>query len=44
MAIKGDEIDVRINITANHRGYFNFSLCPNNDVNSDPMQDCFEAS
>jgi Lytic polysaccharide mono-oxygenase, cellulose-degrading len=34
-------IPVSIVVTANHRGYFEFRLCANNDVKQDPVQDCF---
>ena len=38
----GKKITVKVEITANHRGFFTFKLCPNNNVNSDPMQECFD--
>ena len=34
-------IPVSIVVTANHRGYFEFRLCANNNVKQDPVQDCF---
>jgi len=39
---QGDEIDVAIDITASHKGYFEFKLCPWNNMNEAPNQDCFE--
>ena len=38
----GDIMDVTIDVTANHYGEFVFKLCPNNNVNKDPLQECFE--
>ena len=38
----GQEVQVTIEVTANHKGYFEFKLCPNNNVNMDPEQDCFD--
>jgi len=35
-------IDVEVEVTTNHRGYFMYRLCPNNDVTQDPDQDCFD--
>ena len=38
----GSVIDVTVQVTANHKGYFQFKLCPNNDIAQDPYQECFE--
>ena len=44
----GETINVQIDVTANHRGFFEFKLCPNNPCDnctndtSDPSQDCFD--
>lgn len=38
----GEEISVSVLVTANHKGYFTFRLCRNNNVNRDPDQSCFE--
>jgi len=38
----GDLMDVTSVITANHKGFITFKLCPNNDVTQDPTQDCFD--
>jgi len=37
----GQEIDVEINLVANHKGFFTFGLCPHNDPNSSPDRNCF---
>jgi len=34
----GEEISVSVLVTANHKGYFTFRLCRNNNVNRDPDQ------
>ncbi len=39
---KGQVIDVTVDVTANHKGYFVFKMCANNDVNQDPIQECFD--
>merc|ERR1712098_241971 len=39
---QGQEFDIAIDITTNHKGHFNFRLCPWNNVHQDPKQDCFE--
>ena len=36
------EVQVTVQITANHKGYFEFKLCPNNNIHQDPQQDCFD--
>ncbi|KAJ8319947.1 hypothetical protein KUTeg_001534 [Tegillarca granosa] len=38
----GDVIDVDIQITANHKGWSEFRLCPNNDVNKPATQECLD--
>jgi len=39
---QGDIIPVTIQITATHKGYYEFKLCPNNNPAKDPEQDCFD--
>ena len=39
---KGETIKATIEVTANHAGKFTFKLCPNNNVNQDPTQECFD--
>lgn len=39
---EGQMIDIQIDVTANHKGYFEFKLCPNNDITQDPDQNCFD--
>ena len=39
---QGQTIDVQIDITANHKGFFEFKLCPNVGNTEDPTQDCFD--
>lgn len=39
---QGEIIPVTIQITATHRGYYEFRLCPNDNPLQDPTQDCFE--
>jgi hypothetical protein len=38
----GQTIDVEVEITAHHMGYFDFKVCPNEDFNLDKGQDCFD--
>ena len=38
----GQVMQVQVEVTANHKGWFIFKLCPNNDVLQDPTQECFE--
>ena len=38
----GRRIDVSIDLVANHKGFFAFRLCTNNNINQDPDQSCFE--
>lgn len=37
---QGQTIDVKIKITANHLGFFNFSLCVNNDFSRKITEEC----
>jgi len=39
---QGAVIDVIVDITANHLGYFEFRLCPHNDVKTPAKQECFD--
>ena len=36
--VPGATIDVAIDVVANHRGFFVFKLCPNNNPDQDPTQ------
>ena len=38
----GSDIDVQVQITADHKGFFEFKVCPNNNFAVDPNQSCFE--
>eukprot|EP00092_Neocalanus_flemingeri_P005351 GFUD01005765.1.p1 GENE.GFUD01005765.1~~GFUD01005765.1.p1 ORF type:complete len:328 (-),score=66.88 GFUD01005765.1:130-1092(-) len=38
----GDTMDITVDVTANHQGYFTFRLCPVQTANTDPGQECFE--
>ncbi len=38
----GSWIDVQVEITANHDGYFTFKLCPTDDWENDSGQECFD--
>ena len=38
----GQDISVKVQITANHKGYFEFKLCPNNNLSEDKDQSCFD--
>jgi len=38
----GQDIDVEIQITSNHKGWVEFRLCENNDINKDKDQTCFD--
>merc|ERR1719175_240167 len=40
--LQGSWIDIAIEVTTNHLGFFEFRLCPNNDITQDPEQDCFD--
>ncbi|XP_011308725.1 uncharacterized protein [Fopius arisanus] len=37
----GQEIDIEIELTANHQGHFELYLCPNNNPRLPATQDCF---
>ncbi|KAK3598612.1 hypothetical protein CHS0354_019872 [Potamilus streckersoni] len=38
----GQEITIRVTITASHMGWFEFRLCPNNDVTKVVKQECLD--
>ncbi len=38
----GQWIDVSIEVTTQHLGYFVFKVCPSNNFEQDPDQDCFD--
>ena len=38
----GQTIDVDIDISANHWGYFELNICPVDGKNKDPTQECFD--
>merc|ERR1711872_1207102 len=38
----GGDITVTVLVTADHKGYFTFKLCKNDNINQDPDQSCFE--
>ena len=38
----GQDIVVKIDVTANHKGFFVFKLCSNNNTVQDPVQSCFD--
>ncbi|XP_034237429.1 uncharacterized protein LOC117642903 [Thrips palmi] len=40
--LTGTAITIRIELTANHRGYFEFRLCPVNDAKQDATQECLD--
>ncbi len=33
---------ITLQLTAVHKGFYQFNLCPNNNINQDPEQECFE--
>jgi hypothetical protein len=37
----GQQVDITLDLTANHRGFFSFALCPNNNPSTDPGPECF---
>ncbi|CAH1777246.1 unnamed protein product [Owenia fusiformis] len=41
---KGQTINVRVQITANHKGWFEFHLCPNNDPTQRITQECLDSN
>uniref|UniRef100_T1JL38 Chitin-binding type-4 domain-containing protein n=1 Tax=Strigamia maritima TaxID=126957 RepID=T1JL38_STRMM len=40
---QGQTIDILLQITANHRGFFQFSLCPNADNKTEVTQECLDS-
>ena len=38
----GQDIVVKVDVTANHKGFFTFKLCANNNTDQDPRQECFD--
>jgi len=38
----GQDIVVKVDVTANHKGFFTFKLCSNNNTAQDPTQQCFD--
>lgn len=38
----GQEIDVEVELTANHWGRFEINLCPNNNPRYEASQECFD--
>lgn len=38
----GEDIDVEIELTSNHQGYFEMHLCPNNNPQKESSQECFD--
>ncbi|CAB4062139.1 unnamed protein product [Lepeophtheirus salmonis] len=40
--MEGSTIPITVQVTSNHKGYFTFKMCPNNNVNKDPDQSCFD--
>ncbi|XP_064596497.1 uncharacterized protein LOC135463108 [Liolophura sinensis] len=38
----GDIMPVKVQLTANHRGWFEFRLCPHNDNTSEATQECLD--
>ena len=39
---KGQDIDVEVKLTANHLGFFEFKLCPQNDIKTPVTQECLD--
>ena len=39
---EGQVMDVEIQVTTNHHGWFEFRICENNDINKDKDQSCFD--
>ncbi len=39
---EGSDIDVKVEITANHMGYFQFKLCPYEDERVEVWQECLD--
>lgn len=40
---QADVINVTVDITANHMGYFTFKLCPNNNFEKEATQTCLDS-
>lgn len=38
----GQDIEVKVDVTANHKGYFTFKICANDNTGQDPGQECFD--
>ena len=38
----GQEVDVEVELTANHQGRFEMYICPNNNPNIEASQECFD--
>ena len=38
----GDAMNITVEVTANHMGYFTFRMCPVREQNQDPDQECFD--
>ena len=38
----GDAMNITVEVTANHKGYFTFRMCPVEIQNQDPDQECFD--
>ena len=39
---EGQVIDIDVKITTNHKGWFEFKLCENNNIHQDSDQSCFD--
>ncbi|KAK3084832.1 hypothetical protein FSP39_019870 [Pinctada imbricata] len=39
---EGSQIQVKVLVTAAHKGYFEFRICPNNDVNKPATHECLD--
>ena len=35
-------MNITVEVTANHMGYFTFTMCPVREQNQDPDQECFD--
>ena len=40
--LPGSDMVVKVDVTANHKGFFTFRLCANNNTDQDPRQQCFD--
>ena len=38
----GDAMNITVEVTANHMGYFTFRMCLVREQNQDPDQECFD--